>query len=158
MTYSRRTGAIFDVDMEINATHRLSVDEVVPPTSYDFQSIATHEAGHFLGLAHSTVRSATMWPLYTSGSQSFRMLSEDDTLGICAAYRPGAGASCDFTPRQGFSPTCGIFPSGQGGKCSVAAVGTASQRSDRHRWIGLVALSALVFAGRRGRRAQAEGR
>ena len=153
VTYSRKTGAIFDVDMEINATHRLSADDPVPPSSYDFQSIATHEVGHFLGLAHSTDREATMWPQYTSGSQSFRMLHEDDILGICAAYPATARAQCDAKPRQGFSPTCGIFPSGDGGKCSVASVGSADRRSDRYGWLGLAALAGVIaLAGRRVRR------
>ena len=153
VTYSRKTGAIFDVDMEFNATHRLSADDPVPPSSYDLQSIATHEAGHFLGLAHSSDRDATMAPEYMSGSQNFRMLGDDDILGICAVYPPKAQVQCDANPRQGFSPTCGIFPSGDGGKCSVARAGTADRRSDRYRWLGLAALVGVVaLAGRRVRR------
>ena len=153
VTYSRRTGAIFDVDMEFNATHHLSADDPVPPSSYDLQSIATHEAGHFLGLAHSSDRNATMAPQYTSGSQNFRMLGEDDVLGMCAIYPPGTQVQCDANPRQGFSPTCGIFPSGDGGKCSIARVGTAHQRSDVYRWLGLTALvGAIALVGRRLRR------
>jgi hypothetical protein len=149
VTYSRKTGAIFDVDMEINSTHRLSADDPVPPNSYDFQSIATHEAGHFLGLAHSTDRSATMTPQYTSGTDSFRMLADDDVRGICDVYPPSSPAPCDANPRQGFSPTGGIFPSGEGGNCSVARVG-AAHRHDRYRWLGLSALiAAVALAGRR---------
>jgi hypothetical protein len=159
VTYSRRTGAIFDVDMELNGTHRLSVEEVVPPSSYDLQSIATHEAGHFLGLTHSTDRSATMWHQYTAGSDSFRMLADDDILGICSVFPPTTPAHCDPAPRQGFSPTCGIFPSGDGGKCSVARVGTARHRSAGWGGLGLGALAAaLAIARRRVRRGHAEGR
>jgi hypothetical protein len=153
VTFSRKTGAIFDVDMEFNATHHLSADDPVPPSSYDLQSIATHEAGHFLGLAHSSDPGATMAPQYTSGSQNFRMLSPDDILGMCAIYPANAQVQCDATPRQGFSPTCGIFPSGDGGKCSVARVSTAHHRSQRYRWLGLAALvGAVALAGRRARR------
>jgi hypothetical protein len=162
VTYSRRTGAIFDVDMEINATHQLSAEEMVPPTAYDLQSIITHEAGHFLGLAHSTVRTATMWPQYTSGSESFRMLDPDDSDGICAVFPPGAALQCDATPRQGFSPECGIFPSGEGGKCSLARGGLAGVGRDGGRWLGLVCcvLGVMSAARRRWRcrRDQAEGR
>jgi hypothetical protein len=153
VTYSRKTGAIFDVDMEINATHRLSADDTVPPNSYDLQSIATHEAGHFLGLAHSTDRSATMTPQYTSGTDSFRMLAEDDIGGICSVYPPNSPSACDPNPRQGFSPTCGIFPSGDGGKCSVARVDAARDGDRRYRWLELLALiGAVALAGRRVRR------
>lgn len=157
VTYSRKTGTIFDVDMEINATQHLSVDDPVPPTAYDLQSIVTHEAGHFLGMAHSTVRTATMWPQYTSGSESFRVLDPDDQAGICAVYPPTAPQQCDPNPRQGFSPECGIFPSGEGGVCSIARVGAADRQGQFYRWLGWVGVAIAVKVARR-RRAQAEGR
>ena len=159
VTYSRRTGAIFDVDMEINSTQRLSVEEPVPPTAYDLQSIVTHEAGHFLGLAHSTVLTATMWPQYTSGTQSFRMLDPDDIAGLCAVFPPDAPAKCDATPRQGFSPACGIFPSGDAGKCSLAGGGPGRSGTGGYRWFGLAGtLGVIGLARRRWRRDQADGR
>jgi hypothetical protein len=159
VTYSRKTGAIFDVDMEINATHHLSVEDEVSPTAYDLQSIVTHEAGHFLGLAHSTIRTATMWPQYTSGSQSFRLLDPDDAEGICAIFSPGAAAQCDATPRQGFSPECGIFPSGEGGKCTLGRGGLSAPGDGGHGWLALACgLGAMGVARRRARRDQTEAR
>ena len=152
VTYSRKTGAIFDVDMEINATQHLSVDDPVPPTAYDLQSIVTHEAGHFLGLAHSTFRSSTMWPQYISGSESFRDLDPDDVEAICAVFPPGSPARCDPNPRQGFSPECGIFPSGEGGLCTMTRVGTLNGHGDRDRWLGLLGVVAAVSVARRRRR------
>jgi hypothetical protein len=32
------------------------------PTAYDFESVLTHELGHFLGFSHSAVWSAIMFP------------------------------------------------------------------------------------------------
>lgn len=51
----------------------------------DLQSIATHEIGHMLGLAHSSVFEATMYASYVGGSGA-RTLHQDDTDGVCALY------------------------------------------------------------------------
>jgi hypothetical protein len=159
VTYSTKTGAIFDVDMEVNSTQHLSVEDPVPQNAYDLQSILTHEAGHFLGLAHTPVTTATMYATYSSGSAAFRMLDPDDVDGICAVYPAATAARCDATPRQGFSPACGIFPSGDGGKCSLAQGGLARTGSSGKGWIGLAVVLAGIggWCGRR-RRGQAEGR
>ncbi|HMI83550.1 MAG TPA: matrixin family metalloprotease [Polyangiaceae bacterium] len=159
VTYSRRTGVIFDVDMEINSTQHLSVDDPVPKNAYDLQSIVTHEAGHFLGMAHSLVSTATMWSTYTSGSGSFRMLDPDDAAGICAVFPPATAVQCDATPRQGFSPECGIFPSGAGGLCSLAPGTLGQSRTDGCVWLGVAgALGAMGAVRRRRRRVQVENR
>jgi hypothetical protein len=158
VTYSRKSGTIFDVDMEINSTQRLSIEEVVPPTAYDLQSIVTHEAGHFLGMAHSSVMSATMWPQYTAGTESFRELDPDDLEGICTVFPAGSAARCDANPRQGFSSECGIFPSGQGGYCGVARGGLAAPASGKSLWLGLLGAVGAFAAARRPRRDQADGR
>lgn len=121
--YNSKTGDIYDVDMEINGQYRLSTSEM-PGDAYDLQSVVTHEAGHFLGLAHSEEADATMYLQYSSGSVAFRDLSDDDIAGICAIYPPERTGVCDFEPRKGFSPECGIYPT-QGGRCSVSREGTA---------------------------------
>jgi hypothetical protein len=153
VTYSRRTGAIFDVDMEVNSTHQISVGDPVPATSYDLQSIMAHEAGHFLGLAHSSDPMSTMVAKYTSGMQSFRNLGLDDQEAICTVYPPSNPLVCDYNPRQGFSPECGIFPSGDGGKCAVAPLGPGGRDSERARFGGAAAACALLvlMIGRRRR-------
>jgi hypothetical protein len=100
-----------------------------------------------------------MWPQYSSGTMSFRMLALDDTEGICAVYPEPTLAQCDYAPRQGFATECGIFPSGGSGHCTMASRGPAD-KSSAHRWIGFVAaFAAIGFAGRRRhRRPQAVGR
>jgi hypothetical protein len=120
VTFSKKTGDIYDVDMEINGLQPLSTSDVVDPEAYDLQSIMTHEAGHFLGLGHSLNPEATMWTQYTTGTDSFRDLSDDDIAGICATYPPTEEPQvCDFVPRQGFSPECGLYPAGAG-SCAIA--------------------------------------
>jgi hypothetical protein len=120
VTYNRLTGDIYDADMEINGTVSLSTSDPIPSDHYDLSSIMTHEAGHFLGLAHSTDVSATMWSHYLPGTDDFRTLEPDDIAGICAIYPPDREAPpCDFTPRTRFSPECANQPV-RGGLCSAA--------------------------------------
>ena len=49
---------------------------------------AIHEFGHALGLGHSSVAEATMWPSVSACSTSLRTLAADDKAGIEALYKP----------------------------------------------------------------------
>lgn len=49
----------------------------------DYQSLALHEIGHALGLAHSANNKAVMWKFYVG---SRRTLHDDDVAGIQALY------------------------------------------------------------------------
>ncbi|WP_394829554.1 matrixin family metalloprotease [Pendulispora albinea] len=141
VVYNPESGEIFDADMEINTAQQvLSVANPVPPGGYDFDSIVTHEVGHFLGLAHSSNADATMTPKYNAGTQDMRDLAPDDIAGVCSIYlsadgQPGAqygrratsegravGAdACDPTPRHGFSVQCNEASGDKGGGCSIGA-------------------------------------
>jgi hypothetical protein len=98
-------GELWDADIEINAVDGdFSVG--TPVTAVDLDSVLTHEAGHALGLSHTTVLGATMRAGYTN-DDSMRTLEQDDIDGICAIYPPGRDAathSCE--PRHGFSELC----------------------------------------------------
>jgi hypothetical protein len=132
VTFNPDTGEIYDADMEINATVKLAVGDPVPPDGYDFQSVITHESGHFLGLAHSGDDRATMFASYSAGTTFKRILTADDVGGLCSVYLPGGlraadpsvgGATpedaCDPTPRHGFSTQCASPPK-HGCSASVA--------------------------------------
>jgi hypothetical protein len=118
VTFNPETGEIYDADMEVNtADQRVTLNDPVPPDGYDFDSIVTHEAGHFLGLAHSGDNRATMFANYTPGATAMRQLTADDVAGVCSVYRPdGAravlngkvtpGPQCDPTPRRGYTGEC----------------------------------------------------
>lgn len=108
VTFDLDTGEIFDADMEINGTNPLTLSTPPPPGGFDLQAIVTHEAGHFLGLAHSPDPGATMFATYREGTYATRVPSPDDVAGICAAYPPNRSVpACDATPRHGFSSACG---------------------------------------------------
>ena len=60
----------------------------LPPSGIDLVSVAGHEFGHALGLAHSNVSTALMAPFYTG---AHRNLEADDIAGIQALYGSGGG-------------------------------------------------------------------
>lgn len=122
VTFNAETGEIYDADMEINSSGRnLSTSDQVPANGFDLASVITHEAGHFLGLAHATDARATMYASYKPGTTALRSLAPDDVSGLCAIY-PNATTrtvssavsanetvladQCDPNPRHGFSGQC----------------------------------------------------
>jgi len=52
----------------------------------DIQAINTHEYGHALGLGHSNVNGATMWPSASYGSVTPRSINNDDQAGVQSIY------------------------------------------------------------------------
>lgn len=54
------------------------------------EDIATHEFGHALGLGHSTIHGATMYPSVSSCNTSNRTLDADDVAGVQWLYPPQA--------------------------------------------------------------------
>ena len=112
---------------------------------FDLQSILTHEAGHFLGLAHSPDAEATMAAQYYEGTTTFRSLAADDVAAVCAAYPPKAidVETCNPIPRHGFSELCaadqayascalGSPPSDRGALAAcAAALGCLAARAKR---------------------------
>ncbi|KAK1552669.1 hypothetical protein Q3G72_021248 [Acer saccharum] len=54
------------------------------PHGIDMQTVALHELGHILGLQHSSVKDAIMWPRLPSGNT--KGLNDDDIQGINALY------------------------------------------------------------------------
>ena len=56
------------------------------------EDVGTHEFGHFLGLGHSAVAAATMYPTISYCSQSGRALDADDVAGVETIYPAGSGS------------------------------------------------------------------
>ncbi|XP_047331016.1 metalloendoproteinase 2-MMP-like [Impatiens glandulifera] len=54
------------------------------PRTYDIGTVGLHELGHVLGLGHSNVPSAVMWPYIVQGTT--KGLDPDDIAGIRALY------------------------------------------------------------------------
>jgi len=164
ITFDPDTGEIYDADMAINSGTNvpLSLGDPVPADGYDFQSIITHESGHFLGMAHSGDEEATMFARYKPGSTSMRTLSPDDTAGICSVYLANGdravdpsvaasgtivGGACDPTPRHGFQSVC-AQPLG----CAVSgALNGQRGRAPGSAALGAAALALAASVRRRAR-------
>ena len=168
VSYVAGTGEIFEADMEINAMDSsgtsgflMTCSDTGPAT--DIQNVVTHEAGHFLGLAHpcedTTTHPATidftlagcpgntnptMFPTSPPGETSKRSLEPDDIAGVCFLY-----------PRGEPTPACvGVLPQpprdDRGSSC-----GFASARPDV---LALLAIAAMLLRRRAPRAARAQNR
>ena len=58
----------------------------IPGNQFDLQGVMCHEYGHALGLGHSTVGSATMFPSASQGSTGIRSIATDDVNGVRCVY------------------------------------------------------------------------
>lgn len=157
VTYSKTSGEIYDADMELNSQNVKSFTLGDENVQFDLLSVATHEIGHFLGIAHSPEGDATMFSNYAQGSIELRSLSDDDVAAICDIYPPTMPHSvdCDPEPRHGFSGECAAdqpepTPPNKAG-CSVASA-TGSGGPGALAALGLAAaLGAIASRRRRAR-------
>jgi len=80
---------ITDADIEFNADSFFYTPGYFrPPSNYfDFQTVATHEIGHLIGLDHSGLANAVMYPYGDSGTGGIKYaLAIDDAIGSAALY------------------------------------------------------------------------
>ena len=82
-------GEIVDANIAFNGVEfSWTTDPAAQPTRYDIESVALHEIGHALGLDHSPVAAATLFPRVGAGRSLPRTLSSDDLAGLRRLY-PG---------------------------------------------------------------------
>lgn len=156
--FDTMTGELWDADIELNGfSHHLTIGD--PIQGDDLLSVLTHEAGHFLGLSHSTDSTATMKALYdpVNDGRDFRSLAADDVAGICAVYPPEREPATDSCQnRHGFSAQCGADqpPSDESKGCSLhsGAVGTGEAPAKQNTYVSLLTLLAGVLGVRVARR------
>jgi hypothetical protein len=86
-------GQITEADILFNPDVAFSTDMTTPPNKFDLQAVAAHEIGHLLGLDHTTLLSATMFPTLTAGASYARALSTDDISGVSTIYPQPAFAN-----------------------------------------------------------------
>ena len=83
-TYFSCDGEIVESDMEVNGHFSWTVGS--QPDQFDIQNVLTHEAGHFIGFAHSLDPVSTMFATTSAGDLSRRTLTADDAQGPCDVY------------------------------------------------------------------------
>ncbi|XP_075482891.1 metalloendoproteinase 2-MMP-like [Primulina tabacum] len=87
-----------------------------PLSAVDLESVAVHEIGHLLGLGHSSVEEAIMYPSIPSGVRKVE-LANDDITGIQELYGSNPnfnGSGPVLTPRQDRDSNSGHSLSGRG--------------------------------------------
>jgi len=100
-----RNGEILESDIFFNSAFQWSVAENGEAGRFDVQSIALHEAGHFLGLSHSALgetepragggrrvlgAGAVLFPIaFAAGNIAGRTLQPDDIAGVSDIYPAG---------------------------------------------------------------------
>lgn len=82
-TRSTFAGQIFDADILFNPSVQWTTGGTPTDPQEDLQTVATHEIGHFLGLDHSAVVRAVMYPF---APPLLTTLSYDDVAGISTVY------------------------------------------------------------------------
>jgi hypothetical protein len=140
--HDRRSGEIWDVDMEINeqrGPYTSCPAAGCPPAVVDLQNVVTHEMGHYFGLAHTPDDTlATMWGSAEPNETFKRDLRPDDIEGICAVYPPGTlPEECNPTPRGGLNLACA-----RRGSCDCNVPG-----ANRAGGEGALAISLLTALG-----------
>ncbi|MDI7269468.1 MAG: matrixin family metalloprotease, partial [Myxococcota bacterium] len=112
-------GTIEESDIECNGT--TVTWNTTGGRGIDTQSIMTHEAGHFLGLGHTSVRGATMYASYSGGTAE-RSLDADDIEGVCFLYPDDSGGcTTDGDCPTGYrcsGGSCVPNPTGDGLMCA----------------------------------------
>ena len=80
----------------------------VPAGMFDLETVHLHELGHGLGLSHSGVGGAVMYPSVGAG-QAKRVLHQDDVDGVTFIY-PGGSPPPTATPLPPATPTFTPLP------------------------------------------------
>lgn len=85
-TFIASSGQIIDSDIifnDLNYTFTVTEETDLSIKRIKLQDVATHEIGHLLGLDHTFIEHATMFPYARSGQST---LSEDDAAGVASIY------------------------------------------------------------------------
>jgi len=150
--YAEDDAEVFDADVLLNLG-KITEDLQGEATDEVLLSIITHEAGHFLGLAHSDDAEAVMAATYSRRDLRGRELTQDDINGVCEIFPPRNDVQCDTPsyPQAAIEATaCENALDPSGGGCSIArGVGGAPRermnsfvgaRGGSWWWLGFAAL------------------
>jgi hypothetical protein len=84
---------ITDADIVTNTAHAWASLGESCSGEYYVEGVMVHEIGHALGLGHTTVGGATMYPSVSSCNNGPASTEADDEAGINALYGSGGGGS-----------------------------------------------------------------
>jgi hypothetical protein len=150
MWHDTKTGEVYDTDMELNLGAGKFSDCVSTSCGagmIDLQNTITHEAGHVLGLGHSTDPESTMAPQARGKTDvQKRTLAPDDEAGYCALELPSwkcTGSACTC-PAPPIVPPQTIMTTSPAG-CQV----THASTRPRSLWLLLTAAGLLLRLARR---------
>jgi hypothetical protein len=150
-TWHDTTGELFDADIEVNTEWDFATSlEDVREDRPDLKSVLVHEAGHFLGIAHSDSAAAVMIRKYEDNA-NYRTLRGDDVEAVCAIYARSRGVTtCNYSPRNGFSAECAFDP-GSGGWCTAAPARLPGRGAHLALFAGTLLAAAALRRHRRDR-------
>ena len=99
--------------------------------SFYIQNVLTHEFGHFIGMDHSSVTTATMYPTSGACGTSLESLDPDDIAGVLTLYPISTATShINLSPTSlNFSANSGTAPAAQ--SVTLSNSGTATLN-----WVG----------------------
>lgn len=100
-------GNVLESDTEFNGSQPWATDG--SRRGYDIESVAVHEAGHWLRLIHSDVPGSVMSPALAAGELT-RNLHQDDIDGIRSLYGSPAGTTAS-TPQPAPAPEAPVSTS-----------------------------------------------
>jgi hypothetical protein len=143
--FGPRSGWIDSSTIEVNTFGSVFRLSDADPPAIDLQAVLTHEVGHYIGLAHSSVEGSIMAPHYCQSAERCgpstdraRALADDDMDAVCALYPPGgiAGLAYEAPSASSCAVSAGLTPRDRDGAPASPIVPLAT----------LAALAALVVA------------
>jgi hypothetical protein len=95
------TNRINDADIVTNTSFSWTSEGEADGCSSEFfiEGVMVHEVGHLLGLGHSNVSGATMFPSVSSCNNAPATTAADDNSAINDLYGSGGGPACTLLPR-----------------------------------------------------------
>ncbi len=108
------SGEVVDSDIIFNPDG-ITFSTTLADETFDIGSVATHEIGHTLGLAHSGVAGATMFPRTPDGSDTNAALKEDELAFVRGIYPADGGVAGRFGSITGTISLGAALSKGAGG-------------------------------------------